>query len=67
MRVSPIHSSHSRAHRTVQRQVEQLGDSGLSQMGMGWWQWVGEGGGNRLWDLIFFGSARKTNRVAADV
>ncbi|ROL50635.1 P protein [Anabarilius grahami] len=28
-----------RAHRTVQRQVEQLGDFGLSQMGMGWWQW----------------------------
>ncbi|CAM4626127.1 unnamed protein product [Leuciscus chuanchicus] len=27
-----------RAHSTVQRQVEQLGDSGLSQIGMGWWQ-----------------------------
>ncbi|RXN08008.1 hypothetical protein ROHU_011694 [Labeo rohita] len=32
-----------RAHRTVQKQVEQLGDSKLSQMGTGWWQQGGLG------------------------
>lgn len=59
--------SGSGTHKTVQRQVEQLGDSGLSQMGMGWWQRGGWGRRQSPLGSYFFGSARKTNRVAADV
>jgi len=57
----------SRAHSTVQRQVEQLGDFGLSQMGMGWLQRGGRGRRESPLGSYFFGSARKTNRAAADV
>lgn len=57
----------SRAHSTVQRQVEQLSDSGLSQIGMGWWQLGGWGRRESPLGSYFFGSARKTNRAAADV